>query len=242
MSARGRASRRSIHTMTLHHARKSLRAHADPQKARVHRTFFKQTTEIFLGVSTPKLRRIAREFQELRLRDVRELMGSSIHDERSLAHAILVLKFRKGDETIQAEIFEFYIRNRKFISSWDGVDDTAPYIAGPYLLNRNKKLLYQLARAPRIWDRRIAMVATWWFIRHGEIHDALEIARILLHDKEDLIHKAAGWMLREVGKRDSLALERFLRKHHRRMPRTMLRYAIERFPEPKRQSYLAGEF
>ncbi|HEV2298652.1 MAG TPA: DNA alkylation repair protein [Candidatus Acidoferrales bacterium] len=227
--------------MILKHARRALRAHADPRKARVYRGYFKETADIFLGVSAPKMRRIAREFHALRLRDVRALMKSKIHDERSLAHAILVLKFRAGDAATQKEIFEFYIRNRKFIRSWDGVDDSAPYIAGPFLLNRGKKLLYDLARAPRIWDRRIAIVATWWFIRQGEIRDALNIARILLKDEEDLIHKAVGWMLREVGKRDVRALERFLKAHHKSMPRTTLRYAIERFPERKRQSYLAGK-
>jgi 3-methyladenine DNA glycosylase AlkD len=226
--------------MTLKHARKALRAHADPQKACVYRSFFKETADIFLGVSAPKMRRIARDFYGLPLRDVRALMKSQIHDERSLAHAILVLKFRKGDAATQRKIFEFYVRNRKFIRSWDGVDDSAPYIAGPYLLNRSKKLLYDLARAPGIWDRRIAMVTTWWFIRQGEVHDALDIARILLRDREDLINKAVGWMLREVGKRDLRALERFLKSHHKSMARTTLRYAIERFPEPKRQSYLAG--
>ena len=168
-------------------------------------------------------------------------MNSRIHDERSLAHAILVLKFRKGGGAAQKEVFEFYFRNRNFIRSWDGVDDSAPYIAGPYLLNRDKKLLYHLARAPRLWDRRIAMVATWWFIRQGETRDALNIARILLSDEEDLIHKAVGWMLREVGKRDLRALERFLKAHHKAMPRTALRYAIERFPVRKRQAYLAGK-
>lgn len=227
--------------MTLERARKALCGYADPRKARVYRGYFKETTDVFLGVSTLKMRRVAREFQSLPLRDVRALMKSKIHDERSLAHAILVLKFRKGDDAAQKEIFEFYIRNREFIRSWDDVDDSAPYIAGPYLLKRDKKLLYDLARAPRIWDRRIAMVTTWWFIRHGEIRDALSIARILLKDEEDLIHKAVGWMLREVGKRDIRALERFLKAHHKSMPRTTLRYAIERFPERKRQSYLAGK-
>ncbi|HEV2491295.1 MAG TPA: DNA alkylation repair protein [Candidatus Acidoferrales bacterium] len=229
-----------LDTMTLERARKALCGHADPQKARVYRGYFKETTDIFLGVPTPKMRRVAREFVELPLRDVRALMSSRIHDERSLAHAILVLKYRKGDDTAQKEIFEFYILNREFIRSWDGVDDSAPYIVGPYLLHRSKKLLYQLAHSPRLWDRRIAMVTTWWFIRHGEIRDALNIARILLKDEEDLIHKAVGWMLREVGKRDLPALERFLKAHHKSMPRTILRYAIERFPERKRQSYLAG--
>lgn len=228
--------------MMLSHARTSLRAHANAQKAGVYRGFFKETADVFLGVSAPLIHRIAREFQSLPLRDVRQLMKSRVHEERSLAHAILVLKFRKANDAGRQQIFGFYIRNRNFIRSWDGVDDSAPYIAGPYLLNRRKKLLYDLARSPRLWDRRIAMVTTWWFIRHGKTRDALRIARILLKDEEDLLHKAVGWMLREVGKRDLRALECFLQAHHRSMARTTLRYAIERFPQRKRLAYLNGSF
>jgi 3-methyladenine DNA glycosylase AlkD len=224
--------------ITLAAARKALRALADPRKARVHRGFFKETHDIFLGVSTPKMRPLARQYQALPLSAARELTKSRIHDERSLAHAILVRKFQTGDDRAQKQIFHFYMRNRKYIRSWDGVDDSAPYIVGPYLLHRSKKILFELARSKRLWDRRIAMVATWWFTRQGQPRTALKIARMLLNDGEDLIHKASGWMLREVGKRDLPALKRFLRTHSHRMPRTALRYAIERFSPEERMAWL----
>ncbi len=224
--------------ITLARARKALRALADPRKARVHRGFFKETDDVFLGVTTPQIRPLALQYQNLTLSAVRELMKSRIHDERSLAHAILVKKFQTGDDRAQRQIFHFYMRNRKYICNWDGVDDSAPYIVGPYLLHRSKKILYELVRSQRLWDRRIAMVATWWFTRQGQPNTTLKIARMLLYDGEDLIHKASGWMLREVGKRDLSALKRFLRAHSHRMPRTALRYAIERFSPEERMAWL----
>jgi 3-methyladenine DNA glycosylase AlkD len=222
----------------LEGARKALRALADSRKAQVHRGFFKETDDVFLGVTTPQIRDLARRYEELALSAVHGLMKSGIHDERSLSHAILVRKFRAGDARTQKRIFDFYMRNRRHILSWDGVDDSAPYILGPYLLHRNKQILLKLACSNRMWDRRIAMVTTWWFIRHGETTTALKIARMLLGDAEDLIHKACGWMLREVGKRDLPALKRFLRSHSHRMPRTTLRYAIERFSPDERTAWL----
>jgi len=184
------------------------------------------------------LRTIAKDFWSMPLADVRRLMQSRIHEQRSLANEMLRLKFSKGSPQQQQEVFSFYIRNRRFISSWDCVDGSAPYIVGCYLLHRNKKLLYQLAASPRIWDRRIAIVSSLWFIRHGNVDDTLKLASILLRDEEDLIHKAAGWMLREVGKQDIAALKNFLDAHGSIMPRTMLRYAIERFPQTERKKYL----
>jgi 3-methyladenine DNA glycosylase AlkD len=215
--------------------------HANSARAEVYRWYFKDPgQDIFLGVSTKDMRRVAREFRELALADVRRLMLSRVHEERSLAHAILRWKFEKGSAAEKEKIFNFYIRHRKTIHSWDGVDDSAPYIVGAHLLERDKSLLYQLARSARIWDRRIAMVATLWFIRHGHTEDTLNLAEMLLEDKEDLIHKACGWALREVGKNNLPALKEFLWQHCRTMPRTMLRYAIERFEESERQKYLKG--
>jgi 3-methyladenine DNA glycosylase AlkD len=215
--------------------------HANSARAEVYRWYFKDPgQDIFLGVSTKDMRRVAREFRELALADVRRLMLSRVHEERSLAHAILRWKFEKGSAAEKEKIFNFYIRHRKTIHSWDGVDDSAPYIVGAHLLERDKSLLYQLARSARIWDRRIAMVATLWFIRHGHTEDTLNLAEMLLEDKEDLIHKACGWALREVGKKNLPALKEFLWQHCRTMPRTMLRYAIERFEESERQKYLKG--
>ena len=137
-----------------------------------------------------------------------------------------------------AKIFNFYIKNKKYIHDWDSVDDSAPYIVGPYLISRDKRLLYQLAKSRRIWDRRIAIVSTLYFIRQGHVTDTLKLAILLLDDQEDLIHKAVGWMLREVGKKDILLLKRFINKHHKKMPRAMLRYAIERFSPEERNPYL----
>jgi 3-methyladenine DNA glycosylase AlkD len=217
----------------------ALRAHKDPQKAATYRSYIKNTTgEVFLGIATPVLRRIAGEFWTLPLADVRRLMQSRVHEQRSLANEILRLKFHKGGAQQQQEVFHFYLRNRRLISSWDSVDGSAPYIVGCYLLKRNKDVLYQLALSPRIWDRRIAIVSTLWFVRRGSTRDALRLAGMLVRDQEDLIHKATGWVLREIGKKDVAALRRFLDAHCTVMPRTMLRYAIERFPQTERKKYL----
>ncbi len=221
-------------------ARQALRRHANSQKAKTYRGFFKNAEkDIFLGVTAPLMDRIAKDFWELPLADVRRLMASRVHDERSLANSVLVLKYRKGDTKIQKQIFDFYLKNRRFIKNWDGVDDSAPYIVGPHLLDKDRKILFQLAGAKSLWDRRIAMVSTWWFIRQGDTADTFKLAEKLLEDEEDLMHKAVGWMLREAGKRDLPALKRFLKRHAQTMPRTMLRYAIEKFPESERKKYLA---
>lgn len=238
MRRSGRQTRVSKHGVSLLEVKRSLRRLANARKARVQRRFFKQTDDVFLGVTTPQIRQLACQSQSLPLAALRELMKSRVHEERSLAHAILVRKFQRGDARAQERIFSFYIRNRKHIRSWDGVDDSAPYIAGRYLLNRQKSILYELARSKSLWDRRIAIVSTWWLIRNGQTADTLKIARMLLEDKEDLIHKATGWMLRELGKREPSALNRFLRKHAHEMPRTALRYAIERFPLKERAVWM----
>lgn len=218
---------------------RALRQHADTGRALASRGFFRAPgNDLFLGVRTPQIRKLAREFHALPLPEVAKLMRSRVHEERSLAHAILRLRFEKGSAAQQKTVFDFYIRHRRAIRAWDGVDDSAPYIVGPYLLERNKKLLYRLARSSSLWDRRIAIVSTWWFIRAGQCDDTLALAALLLRDKEDLIHKATGWMLREVGKRDLKALKRFLKTHGPRMPRTTLRYAIERFGQEQRQQNL----
>lgn len=238
MHRSGRQTRVSKRGLSLLEVKRSLRRLANARKARVQRGFFKQSDDVFLGVTTPQIRQLARQFQDLPFAALRELIKSCIHDERSLAHAILVRQFDRGNTHEQERIFAFYMRNRKHIRSWDGVDDSAPYIAGRYLLNRQKSILYELARSKSLWDRRIAIVSTWWLIRNGQTADTLKIARMLLEDKEDLIHKATGWMLREVGKREPSALNRFLRKHAHEIPRTALRYAIERFPLKERTVWM----
>ncbi len=238
MHRSGRQTRVSKRGLSLLEVKRSLRRLANARKARVQRGFFKQSDDVFLGVTTPQIRQLARQFQDLPFAALRELIKSCIHDERSLAHAILVRQFDRGNTHEQERIFAFYMRNRKHIRSWDGVDDSAPYIVGRYLLNRQKSILYELARSKSLWDRRIAIVSTWWLIRNGQTADTLKIARMLLEDKEDLIHKATGWMLRELGKREPTALNRFLREHAHEMPRTTLRYAIERFPLNERAIWM----
>lgn len=225
--------------MTIHQAKKALLDLKDPVRAEAKRTFFKNCkNDIFLGVTAPSVNQIAKEFLTLEFPDLLQLMQSDVHEERSLANAILCKKFRKADENQKKEIFGFYIQHKQTIRDWDGVDDSAPYIAGAYLLDKDKHILYQLALSPSIWDRRIAIVATWWFIRHHQLEDTLKIAELLLKDKEDLIHKATGWMLRELGKRNIAALRQFLDRHHTMMPRTMLRYSIEKFSADERKKYL----
>lgn len=223
-------------------AGRELRKQANPAKAAVYRWYFKDSAgDIFLGVTVPLLRRTAKDFREMPLADIKRLMASRIHEERLLGNEILRIKFRKSDAEGQEKIFRFYVKNRKLVRGWDSVDGSAPYIVGAYLLGRNKKLLYELARSKRIWDRRIAIVSTLAFIRQGQVEDTFRIARLLLHDSEDLIHKATGWMLRETGKKDLAALRKFLDAFSATMPRTMLRYSIERFPEAERQRYLKGK-
>lgn len=224
---------------TLEILKKKLKRYANKEKAANHQKYFKNSKDdLFLGIIASVIRQIAKDFFNLKQQDILTLMKSNVHDERSIANVILCTQFKKSDNEGKTKLFNFYIKNKKYIRDWDGVDDTAPYIVGPYLINRDKKLLYQLVKSQRIWDRRIAIVSTLYFIRQGHTTDTLKLAKILLNDKEDLIHKAAGWMLREVGKKDILSLKKFIDKHHTRIPRTMLRYAIERFPTAERKSYL----
>ena len=223
----------------LDNLRRELKLNTNKEKALNYRKYFKNSKDdLFLGISMPIIRKIAKEFSQLKKHDILILMKSKIHDERSIANVILCSQFKKSDDEAKANIFNFYIKNKKHIRDWDSVDDSAPYIVGPYLINRDKKLLYQLAESNRIWDRRISIVSTLYFIRQGYLTDTLRLAKLLIDDKEDLIHKAVGWMLREVGKKDILLLKRFINKYHKKMPRTMLRYAIERFSSEERKPYL----
>jgi 3-methyladenine DNA glycosylase AlkD len=227
-------------------AQQRLRSLADPAVAAILARFFKTGPaqygegDRFIGVKVPVIRKVARDFRGLPLPEVECLLHSEIHEERLLALVILVAQFEKADDATRKRIYGLYLANTQHINNWDLVDLSAPQIVGGHLENRSRKPLYRLAKSASLWERRISILATHWFIRHGDFTDTLRIAEKLLKDKEDLIHKAAGWMLREVGKRDVAVLEGFLVEHCRRMPRTMLRYAIERFPEEKRLGYLNG--
>ena len=228
----------------LDDVRARLRAVATPERAAGAQRFFKTGKgeygegDRFLGVTVPDLRRIARECQELPLREVRRLLTSEWHEERLLALLILMRQFERGDQHAKDTIYDAYLRSTRHINNWDLVDCSAPRIVGSYLAGRNRAPLRQLAKSSSLWERRMAIIATFHFIREGEFDETLRIAEMLLGDRHDLIHKAVGWMLREVGSRDRAVEERFLDQHAAAMPRTMLRYAIEKFPEPLRKRYL----
>jgi 3-methyladenine DNA glycosylase AlkD len=196
--------------------------------------------DIFIGVTVPRIRKIARQFRSAGLDDTARLLRSPIHEERLTALFILIDQFAKAKPDGKEKIYRLYLEHTPFINNWDLVDLSAHHIVGAFLDGKDKSILQKLAVSKLLWDRRIAILATFYFIKHNQFRDALCLAKTLLTDKEDLIHKAVGWMLREVGKRGLGAEESFLKKHYRKMPRTMLRYAIERFPEGKRQAYLKG--
>jgi len=182
-----------------------------------------------------------KKYPDLPLADAETLLHAGHHEDRLLGLLFLTDRFTKGSAELRRQIYQLYLANTRFINNWDLVDATAPNIVGAHLFDRSRALLRRLARSSLLWERRIAIVATFYFIRRNQFDDTLEIAGILLDDKHDLMHKAAGWMLREVGKRDREAEEVFLRAHCRHMPRTMLRYAIERFAREERLLYLRGQ-
>jgi 3-methyladenine DNA glycosylase AlkD len=224
-----------------------LRALRDPLIATHHLRFFKcgpgeyGEGDAFLGIMVPALRTLSKELTPAPVAEAFEVLRSKWHEARLLALMILVRKYERGDEAMREEIYRRYLANTDRINNWDLVDCSAPAVVGAYLLGRDRAPLYKLARSTSLWERRIAIISTQYFIRQGDFDDTLRIAEILLDDRQDLIHKATGWMLREAGKRHQPVLERFLRKHARRMPRTMLRYAIERFPAELRARYMAKE-
>jgi len=233
--------------MTLDDVRARLREHASPQAALGAQRYFRTGPgeygegDVFIGVRVPDIRRVAKEFRALPLDAVAELLRSPVHEERLLALLLLVGAYAKGDGALRGRVFELYMGHTRYVNSWDLVDSSAAGIVGAHLAGGDRSLLDRLAASQSLWERRIAVVATLHFIRRGEFADTLRVAALLLRDRHDLIHKVVGWMLREVGKRDRAAEEAFLRVHCRGMPRTMLRYAVERFPEPLRRAYLRGE-
>src|SRR5450759_348151 len=207
--------------------RKRLQKMGDKKDALFLQRFFKTGVgqygegDIFLGIRVPALRKLAKEYKALPLEEVLPLLRSPYHEERLFALILLVNVFAQGDGTIQKKIYDLYMANTSHINNWDLVDISAPNIVGAFLMERNKKPLYQLAKSKSLWERRITVLATLYFIKNNKFADTLKIAGILLRDKEDLIHKAVGWMLREVGKRDIKCAEVFLQKHCPVMPRTM---------------------
>ena len=216
----------------------------DPNRAKKLSGFFKTGKgqygegDLFLGIPVPEQRKVAKKYVDLSLNDIQELLNSKIHEHRFTALVILISKYRKAEKSGKEEVFSFYLKNTENINNWDLVDLSAPKIVGEYLVNKDKSILYKLAKSNSLWERRISILSTFKFIDTNDFEDALNISELLLHDKHDLIHKAVGWALREIGKRDQNVEERFLTKYCVQMPRTMLRYAIEKFDEEKRKIYL----
>ncbi|MBI2621752.1 MAG: DNA alkylation repair protein [Candidatus Levybacteria bacterium] len=192
-----------------------------------------------MGIPVPQSRKIAIKYKDLPFEDIGRLLRSEIHEERLIALLILVHQFQH-EELLQRRIYEFYLKNTKFINNWDLVDLSSDKIIGGYLIDKPKIVLHKLAKSNSLWERRIAMVSTYYFIKNRMYDDAILIAESLIGDENDLIQKAVGWMLKEVGKRDHKVLEKFLKKHYKKMGRVALRYAIEKFPEKERKAYLNG--
>jgi len=223
-----------------------LRNFAEPERARVHQRFFKTGRgeygegDRFLGIRVPHIRKLVRKFRGLSLADTEKLLHSRWHEERLFALLVMVDSFGRSRDELGESIYDLYMDSTRWINNWDLVDLSAPHIPGGWLNGRDRKPLHEFAGSNDLWKKRIAIISTHHFIRKNDFKDTLSISETLLKDDHDLIHKAVGWMLREIGKKDLETEEKFLRNHYMNMPRTMLRYAIEKFPEEKRQKYLKG--
>ena len=226
--------------------KQEIKSLANPEKAKIYLRFFKTGKghygegDQFLGLTMPQQRIIATKYINTPLKELQELISSPIHEYRMTALIILAYKYKKADEDTKKEIYDFYIKNYNCINNWDLVDVTAPNIIGEYLLDRKsrRRILYEFATSDHLWKKRIAIISTFTFIKNEDFQDTINISEILLEDKHDLIHKAVGWMLREMGKRNEKVLLKFLNKHHKVMPRTMLRYSLEKLSEEKRKYYM----
>jgi 3-methyladenine DNA glycosylase AlkD len=224
-----------------------LQALGDRERALILQRFFKTAPgeygegDVFVGLRVPEIRKLAQEYGALPLSETIRLLHSPVHEARLLALIILVRAYTQGDAPLRKQIYHLYIQNTRFINNWDLVDASAEHIIGAHLRYCSRSPLRVLAASKMLWERRISIMATFHYIKRGEFDETLHIAQRLLRDPEDLIHKAVGWMLREIGKRDHLVEGNFLNAHYKSMPRTMLRYAIEKFPEKLRQQYLRGE-
>lgn len=233
--------------MTVSVIQTKLRKLANKKKAEILQGFFKTGPgqygegDVFLGITVPVLRKLAKDCQGATVADAVQLLKSTVHEERLLALFLLIHAYSQGSGLLQGKIYNLYLRHTRYVNNWDLVDLSAPNIVGSYLTDKSRLPLYGLAKSRDLWKKRIAILSTFAFIRRDDFSDTLGISKILLKDDHDLIHKAVGWMLREVGKRSLETEEKFLRQHYKQMPRTMLRYAIERFPKARRKKYLNGK-
>ncbi|MDD2902477.1 MAG: DNA alkylation repair protein [Syntrophales bacterium] len=233
--------------MMLAAVQKELESLGDASRAKNLQRFFKTgpgeyaAGDRFRGLRVPVLRKLAKKYQDLSVAEAEVLLKSPWHEDRLLALFILIRHYYGGGQAVKDEIHRLYLRNTRWVNNWDLVDASAPHLLGHYLADRDRDTLTRLAASQNLWERRMTIIATLYFIKQQEYDETLKIAGLLLGDPEDLIHKAVGWMLREVEKRENAVAEAFLQAHYRQMPRTMLRYAIERLPEDRRQAYLKGE-
>jgi len=234
----------------LEQLKKEIHSRANPEKAKLLQRFFKTGKgeygegDLFLGINLPVLREISkRYFSLISLKDLEELLDNKYHEMRIIALLILMLQYKKSKKNrlMQRKIYEFYLKKTDRINNWDLVDISAPKIVGDFLWKNKEDILKELAQSPNLWERRIAIISTFSFIKNRDFGETLAISNMLLHDEQDLIHKAVGWALREVGKKNKKVLELFLISRYKEMPRTMLRYALEKFPEEERQKWLKGE-
>ena len=230
--------------MNYQNLQNDLKRLKNPAKAQIFKRFFKTGKgeygegDEFLGLTVPQVHQLVKKYRDLPLADIQKLLDSKIHEFRLTGLWIMVAKTVKAEENEKMKIINLYLANVRYVNNWDLVDLSAPKILGSFLLDKDRALLYKLADSESLWERRIAIVSTFAFLRNGELKDTIALAEKLLNDKHDLIHKAVGWALREVGKKDQVVLEKFLNIHYRQMPRTMLRYAIEKMDERKRKYYL----
>lgn len=222
----------------------ALKKAADKKTAIQTQKFFKTGKgeygegDIFIGITVPECRELAKKYEHLSLLQIKKHLQSKIHEERQVALMILSAQYKKANKKQKEKIFKYYLKNKEHINNWDLVDGSAWEIVGAHLLDKDKDILHVLATSRRLWDRRIAIVSTMHFIRNNHFDTTLQLAEEFMNDKEDLMHKATGWLLREVGKKDQKRLEIFLDRHHKTMPRTMLRYAIERLAPEKKKHYM----
>ena len=224
--------------------KKDLTELSDPERKKNLQRFFKTGKgeygegDVFLGVKVPDVRKVAKKYRKLPLNGITELLNSEIHEHRQVAIFILIDQYQKGKKADQKKIVEYYLKNTNRINNWDLVDSSAHKIVGDYYRDKTKDIFHKLSKSNNLWERRISVIGTFAYLPDGTFETSLTIAETLLHDPHDLIHKAVGWMLREIGKRDLPTLETFLNKHHKTMPRTMLRYSIEKLDKQKRQYYM----
>lgn len=236
--------------MTLKNLNKELKKLSDPVRAEHSKGYFKTGKgeygegDVFIGLTMGQQRQLAKGYNDFSIANIQKLLDSKIHEKRMIGLVIMVNRFNKADEKDRKFLFDFYLRNAKKVNNWDLVDISCPYLVGKYLVNKRKerKILYGLAKSKNLWEKRISIVSTSAFIRKGQLDDAFKISKMFLSDKHDLMHKAVGWMLREAGKKDINQLKKFLKDNYKNIPRTTLRYSIERFEETERKMFLEGEF